>query len=70
MEGKMDNIPLMIKVSEMYYLDKLSQSEIAKKLKISTSTVSRILAQSLKKGIIKVEIVDIQKNRFSSKKCG
>lgn len=57
----MDNIPLMIKVSEMYYLDKLSQSEIAKKLKISTSTVSRILAQSLKKGIIKVEIVDIQK---------
>lgn len=60
MDNRIYSIPLMTKISEMYYYEKLSQNEIAKKLKISTSTVSRILTKALNEGIIKVEIIDIQ----------
>jgi deoxyribonucleoside regulator len=51
----------MIKVSELYYYKKLSQKAIADTLGISVPTVSRILNEALLSGLIKVEIVDIDR---------
>lgn len=55
---------LMIKVSELYYLKKLSQKTIAGELNISVPTVSRILKEALDCGIVKVQLVNVQ-NRVS-----
>jgi deoxyribonucleoside regulator len=49
---------LTLKVAEMYYYQKLSQKAIADKLDISVPTVSRILAEALETGQIRVEVVD------------
>jgi len=52
--------PLVIKVSELYYFKKFSQREIAKTLKISVPTVSRILQEAIQSGIVKVQITNIR----------
>jgi deoxyribonucleoside regulator len=52
--------PLLVKVSEMYFYQKLSQSEIAKRLDVSIPTVSRMINMALESGIVKVEVRDFQ----------
>jgi len=49
---------LLIKVSEMYYYQKLSQKAIGEKLGMSVPTVSRVLAMALEEGYIHVRIAD------------
>jgi len=46
----------MIKLSELYYIDEMTQQQIANRLKISRVKVSRILTNAKKRGIIEVSI--------------
>jgi deoxyribonucleoside regulator len=46
----------MAQVAKLYYLDNLTQDNIAEKLKISRSTISRLLELAREKGIIEVKI--------------
>lgn len=48
----------MIQIAKMYYQREYSQQQIANKLDISRSTVSRILKQAEAHGIVKIEVID------------
>src|SRR6056297_676303 len=47
---------LLIKISELYYKQDLKQQDIANKLKISRSKVSRMLSEARKRNLIKIKI--------------
>ena len=51
-------LALAVKVSRMYYNDKLSQVEISKTLNISRPTISRLLQLALDRGIVTITIHD------------
>ncbi|RRD63675.1 MarR family transcriptional regulator [Fretibacterium sp. OH1220_COT-178] len=51
----------LLKIAELYYIERLSQSQIAAKLGISSATVSRMLNEALARGMIRVEIRDPKK---------
>ena len=53
---------IMIKVASMYYLEGMTQSQIAKKLGINRSTISRMLKEAREMGIVRIEIEDNFKN--------
>ena len=44
--------------ARLYYLEDATQAEIADKLGISRTTVSRVLAQARREGIVRIEIAD------------
>mgnify|MGYP000063274032 FL=1 len=46
----------MIRAAELYYEQRLGQSEIAKALDCSRSTVSRLLAEAIESGIVRIYI--------------
>lgn len=47
---------IMLKAATMYYLEDMTQSQIAKKLGINRTTISRILTKAREMGIVKIEI--------------
>jgi len=54
------SLSLMLKVARMYYYHGISQKEIAKQLGVSIPTVSRILKETLKNGIVQIKIENKQ----------
>jgi deoxyribonucleoside regulator len=46
----------IVDISRLYYENHLTQAEIAKKLKISRPTVSKLLGEAKKRGIVKIEL--------------
>ncbi len=46
----------LIEVAKLYYLDKLSQNEIADRLGLGRSSVSRLLTKALETGIVQISI--------------
>lgn len=48
---------LLTKVSKLYYENNLNQDEIVARLHISRSTISRLLAQARKEGIVKIMVI-------------
>ena len=52
------NIKLMVKVSNLYYKDNLTQEDISQKLKISKYQVSRILKKAVDSGVVQINIID------------
>lgn len=48
---------LLTKIASMYYEENLKQADIAKKLNLSQSFVSRSLAKCLSEGIVKINII-------------
>ena len=52
-DAMLDRITL---IATLYYKDKLSQQEIAKKLNISRPWVSKLLTRAEELGIVKIEI--------------
>lgn len=78
MENRFDT-SLMVKVSQMYYINGMKQEEIAKELQISRSLISLILTEAKEAGIIEINIrnplqnnndisVEIE-NTFGIEKC-
>lgn len=52
----MQDLELLLKVAQLYYEQGLTQNEIAKKLFISRSNISRLLAQAREAGIVEIKI--------------
>lgn len=50
---------LLVKVSQWYYLQGLTQETIAQKVGISRSTISRLLTQAKKRGIVKFNVSSV-----------
>lgn len=51
-----DKDGILTKVAYMYYIDDLSQQEIAERLELSRSKVSRMLQEAKNKGIVEIKI--------------
>lgn len=58
------DIRLMVKCAQMYYDEGLNQGEIAEKLQISKSSISRILSSAKDKNIVKISVVNPIKNQY------
>lgn len=56
------DIKLMVKVSNLYYKEGLTQEDISKKLKVSKYQVNRILKRALDTGVVKISIIDPASN--------
>lgn len=54
-----DKRDLLITIAKMYYIDELSQQEIAEAVHVSRPTVSRMLKTAVKEGIVQIRIDDI-----------
>lgn len=57
------NRQLALQVSRLYYLDQLSQTQIAKQLQLSRPTISRLLQMAQAEGIVQIQINDPFTNR-------
>ncbi|MDO4856274.1 MAG: sugar-binding transcriptional regulator [Limosilactobacillus gorillae] len=53
-----NQLRMVVKIARFYYLDKLSQTEIAKQMGISRPTVSRYLQHASEYGIVNIQIND------------
>ncbi|MFB6466197.1 sugar-binding transcriptional regulator [Cytobacillus sp. Hz8] len=53
-----EKLKKIIEAAKLYYLLDYNQNEIAKKLGVSRPTVSRLLQQAKRKGIVKIQIAD------------
>ena len=49
---------LLAKIAYLYYIEERSQSDIAAETGIYRTTISRMLAEAKKEGIVKIEIED------------
>ncbi|GIK75505.1 MAG: glucitol operon activator [Chloroflexota bacterium] len=52
-----DNLDLLVQVAEKYYVDQLTQAQIAEMYDISRSTISRLLSRARDEGIVRIQIV-------------
>jgi deoxyribonucleoside regulator len=50
---------MLITIAKLYYIEGLSQEQIAKEVHVSRPTVSRMLKQSVNEGIVQIRIDDI-----------
>ncbi len=50
---------MLIGIAKMYYIEGLSQEQIAKEVHVSRPTVSRMLKQSVNEGIVQIRIDDV-----------
>jgi deoxyribonucleoside regulator len=57
MSSRLD-IPLVVKVAKMYYLEGLKQEDIAKQVGISRSLISMILTEAKETGIVEITVRD------------
>ena len=51
-------IDIVVQVAKKFYVDNLSQVEIAQELKLSRPTVSRLLKKAVDSGIVEIHIND------------
>ncbi len=49
---------LLHTAAKLHYLDGLSQIEVARRMEVSTASVSRLLAQARKEGIVRIDVAD------------
>ena len=47
---------ILIKAASMYYLDHMKQSEIAERMGVDRTTVSKYLKKAMNNGIVKIEV--------------
>jgi DNA-binding transcriptional regulator LsrR (DeoR family) len=60
MRKLIDDPRLMIKVCDLYYIQNMTQVQIAKTLDISRPTVSRLLAAAKEQGIVEISISNLE----------
>ena len=51
-----NDISTLLKVAELYYLDKMNQNDIAKIIGVSRPSISRMLEEAREKQIVKISI--------------
>ncbi|MBW7883674.1 MAG: sugar-binding transcriptional regulator [Caldilineaceae bacterium] len=64
-----NNLDLMVQVAEKYYIEQLTQSQIAELFGISRSTISRLLSRAREDGIVRIHIVRPQIRRRDTEKA-
>jgi DNA-binding transcriptional regulator LsrR (DeoR family) len=52
-------VPLMHAAATLYYLQDATQADVARSLGVSRATVSRLLAEARRLGIVKIEVADL-----------
>ena len=65
MKRIIDNEILMQQICEMYYNQNLTQGEIGKQLKLSRPTISKMLIDARKKGIVRIIIADTSGRNYT-----
>ena len=65
---------ILIKVSTMYYLEHMKQTEIAKRLGVERTTVSKHLKRALEQGIVTITVAnenfeDIESAKWVAQVC-
>ena len=58
--GRLMNRGLMHAAARMHYVDGLPQVEVARRMEVSTATVSRLLSLARSEGIVRIEVVDLE----------
>jgi len=53
----MRDAALLLTAAHLYYVEDLSQEEVARQIGVSRSTISRMLAEARKRGIVRIDIV-------------
>ena len=62
-----NNVPLLLKVAELYYMQGLNQSDIAEIIGVSRPSISRLLDEAREVGIVKISVeAPFQMNRTLS----
>ncbi|MGT2846963.1 sugar-binding transcriptional regulator [Streptococcus massiliensis] len=61
---KQERMKLLAKIAYLYYMEEKSQSEIATETGIYRTTISRMLAEAKKEGIVKIEIKNFDTHLF------
>src|SRR6266508_718534 len=56
-DGAYNDIGLLVRAAESYYLENKTQAQIAKLLGVSPSTVSRLLSRAREEGVVRIAIV-------------
>ena len=59
-----DRNKLLSKIAYLYYIENLNQSQIAAKLGIYRTSISRMLTEARNAGIVKIEIENFDTNMF------
>ncbi len=67
-EKRLNQFELMVMIAKMYYMENLTQSEIARKLDMSRSNVSRLLISCRELGIVEITINDSSIKSFELKR--
>lgn len=57
--GRLLDRSLMHTAARLHYTEGLSQIEVARRMEVSTATVSRLLSHSRKEGIVRIEVIDL-----------
>jgi len=52
------DLDLLVRISEMYYIQDKTQKEISEALGLSRSGVSRLLAAAKRQGIVRISVVN------------
>ena len=52
------DLRLALRAATLYYLDGLTQAEIASRLGVSRPTAGRLVARAKAKGLVRIEVVD------------
>jgi len=70
-DDAIDNLDLLIQIAEKYYIEQLTQAQIAQLYNISRSTVSRLLGKAREKGIVRIQIVrpQVRQSQLERKLC-
>ena len=53
------NRSLMHTAAKLHYIDRVSQVEVSRRMKVSTATVSRLLARARDEGIVRIHVADL-----------
>lgn len=69
MKKVVDDIRLMIKVCDLYYNQNAGQQQIANLLSISRPTVSRLLSSARDRGIVNIQISNLNSIRYWEMEC-
>ena len=62
---KKEKKKLLAKIAYLYYVENKNQTEISNILGIYRTTISRMLTQARKEGIVKIEIMDFDSEIFA-----
>lgn len=56
-DGRAEDLRLALRAAQLYYLDGLTQAEVAERLGVSRPTAGRLVARAKSRGLVRIEVV-------------